>query len=117
MAKRLETESDEERVKRISHFFTSRRRHTIFDCDWSTDVCPSDLRLGAAGVQEVLQQRLVQDLLDASRAESEGFRCEHRRSEERRVGKEGRSEWSPFVKKEMKHYDNSNFDSIIIDTD
>src|SRR2546430_14835140 len=23
--------------------FSSRRRHTIFDCDWSSDVCSSDL--------------------------------------------------------------------------
>src|SRR2546430_4225434 len=30
----------------ISHcyfFFSSRRRHTRFDCDWSSDVCSSDL--------------------------------------------------------------------------
>src|SRR2546430_1359053 len=25
-------------------FFSSRRRHTIFDCDWSSDVCSSDLK-------------------------------------------------------------------------
>src|SRR3990167_3616011 len=25
-------------------FFPSRRRHTRFDCDWSSDVCSSDLR-------------------------------------------------------------------------
>src|SRR2546430_2946499 len=33
-------------------FFASRRRHTRFDCDWSSDVCSSDLdpgvRRGAA---------------------------------------------------------------------
>src|SRR6266478_7045565 len=30
-------------------FFSSRRRHTRFDCDWSSDVCSSDLAgLGAA---------------------------------------------------------------------
>src|SRR2546430_7187281 len=28
-------------------FFSSRRRHTRFDCDWSSDVCSSDLSLGA----------------------------------------------------------------------
>src|SRR2546430_11391900 len=28
-------------------FFSSRRRHTMFDCDWSSDVCSSDL--GFAG--------------------------------------------------------------------
>src|SRR5256886_1568220 len=37
----------------IFFFFSSRRRHTIFDCDWSSDVCSSDLilapRLNAAG--------------------------------------------------------------------
>src|SRR2546430_7761337 len=26
-------------------FFSSRRRHTIFDCDWSSDVCSSDLTI------------------------------------------------------------------------
>src|SRR5256886_2631723 len=30
-------------------FFSSRRRHTRFDCDWSSDVCSSDL-LGAIPV-------------------------------------------------------------------
>src|SRR2546430_6063719 len=32
-------------------FFSSRRRHTRFDCDWSSDVCSSDLnrRPGDAG--------------------------------------------------------------------
>src|SRR2546430_16364729 len=27
----------------MSFFFSSRRRHTRFDCDWSSDVCSSDL--------------------------------------------------------------------------
>src|SRR2546430_4655729 len=26
-------------------FFSSRRRHTRFDCDWSSDVCSSDLTM------------------------------------------------------------------------
>src|SRR3990167_4836098 len=29
--------------RRLSFFFSSRRRHTRFDCDWSSDVCSSDL--------------------------------------------------------------------------
>src|SRR2546427_90231 len=29
-------------------FFSSRRRHTRFDCDWSSDVCSSDLVSGSA---------------------------------------------------------------------
>src|SRR5467141_1428504 len=28
-------------------FFSSRRRHTRFKCDWSSDVCSSDLPPGA----------------------------------------------------------------------
>src|SRR2546427_11455521 len=28
---------------RYFFFFSSRRRHTRFDCDWSSDVCSSDL--------------------------------------------------------------------------
>src|SRR5580693_8959084 len=30
----------------IFFFFSSRRRHTIWNCDWSSDVCSSDLRPG-----------------------------------------------------------------------
>src|SRR2546430_5560264 len=30
-------------VLRFFFFFSSRRRHTRFDCDWSSDVCSSDL--------------------------------------------------------------------------
>src|SRR2546430_3603691 len=35
-----------EEVLRV-FFFSSRRRHTRFDCDWSSDVCSSDLVLPA----------------------------------------------------------------------
>src|SRR6266853_2713385 len=34
-------------------FFSSRRRHTRFDCDWSSDVCSSDL-----GAWELLAGRM-----------------------------------------------------------
>src|SRR5688572_32544618 len=30
-------------------FFSSRRRHTRFDCDWSSDVCSSDLAAHSEG--------------------------------------------------------------------
>src|SRR2546430_4662728 len=30
-------------VRSSVFFFSSRRRHTRFDCDWSSDVCSSDL--------------------------------------------------------------------------
>src|SRR5256886_8908005 len=29
-------------VTMATFFFSSRRRHTRFDCDWSSDVCSSD---------------------------------------------------------------------------
>src|SRR2546430_5349315 len=32
----------------VIFFFSSRRRHTRFDCDWSSDVCSSDLDFSAA---------------------------------------------------------------------
>src|SRR2546430_9770715 len=32
-------------------FFSSRRRHTRFDCDWSSDVCSSDLYGVSAAVR------------------------------------------------------------------
>src|SRR2546427_11826826 len=40
-------------IIRSFFFFSSRRRHTRFDCDWSSDVCSSDLiplRRGYKGV-------------------------------------------------------------------
>src|SRR2546430_5929937 len=33
----------------VFFFFSSRRRHTRFDCDWSSDVCSSDLGTGMVG--------------------------------------------------------------------
>src|SRR2546427_7739302 len=48
-------------------FFSSRRRHTRFDCDWSSDVCSSDLLPGAdarfAGIAAVAADQV--DLADA----------------------------------------------------
>src|SRR5580698_10893827 len=35
-------------VKIFFFFFSSRRRHTRLTCDWSSDVCSSDLRMAAA---------------------------------------------------------------------
>src|SRR5260370_23702778 len=96
----------------VFFFFSSRRRHTRFKCDWSSDVCSSDLDL----------QRGQRRVLDAGRAagrhaasDPPGLRDRIRsvtprqvavamlgitaaalRSEERRVGKECRSRWSPY---------------------
>src|SRR2546430_4836395 len=43
----------------IIFFFSSRRRHTRFDCDWSSDVCSSDLGVSVGEhdfVREVLTE-------------------------------------------------------------
>src|SRR6266571_1105499 len=39
-------------------FFSSRRRHTRLTCDWSSDVCPSDLGGGVtwAGANDLVRQ-------------------------------------------------------------
>src|SRR5256886_14151990 len=41
-------------------FFSSRRRHTRFDCDWSSDVCSSDL---AAAARHALAPELVEAVI------------------------------------------------------
>src|SRR5687768_18587938 len=93
-------------------FFSSRRRHTRCSRDWSSDVCSSDLAFYAyAHVPWIKpsQRRFTEADLpagDAKRAlyergreilERAGYReigMDHR-SEERRVGKEGRSGGAP----------------------
>src|SRR5256886_9776356 len=37
-------------------FFSSRRRHTRFDCDWSSDVCSPDLIDGSAARITAVQE-------------------------------------------------------------
>src|SRR5260370_6733201 len=39
----------------VFFFFSSRRRHTRFKCDWSSDVCSSDLVLFVADVNRALR--------------------------------------------------------------
>src|SRR4030066_1626068 len=43
-------------------FFSSRRRHTRFKCDWSSDVCSSDLTPVALTLPEA-RDRLIADTL------------------------------------------------------
>src|SRR2546430_11256307 len=80
----------------VPFFFSSRRRHTRFDCDWSSDVCSSDLH----DELDVLQQafgftqediKFIMIPMAMNGEEPVGSR-----SEERRVGKECRSRWSPY---------------------
>src|SRR2546430_6270310 len=87
-------------------FFSSRRRHTRFDCDWSSDVCSSDLVCHRHALQPVTideqqspvtQRRpFAQPQADDLRIVKREFDVLHERSEERRVGKECRSRWSPY---------------------
>src|SRR2546430_9817445 len=46
-------------------FFSSRRRHTRFDCDWSSDVCSSDLDYDAltAGQSRVVAEEKLEQVL------------------------------------------------------
>src|SRR6266478_9991266 len=44
----------------VVFFFSSRRRHTRFDCDWSSDVCSSDLLAGGS-TPKTLYRLLVDD--------------------------------------------------------
>src|SRR5690606_40815779 len=105
-------------------FFSSRRRHTRFSRDWSSDVCSSDLgrgegsgnagtsgrghkgqksrsgyskKIGFEGGQMPLQRRVPKfGFKNINRVEYNGIN----RSEERRVGKECRSRWSTKQSKE-----------------
>src|SRR2546430_3412493 len=93
-------------------FFSSRRRHTRFDCDWSSDVCSSDLakRASASSFDNSQIEQAEKELLAPfSNSGAESPYAVHRdlqevmqnlvgiyRSEERRVGKECRSRWSPY---------------------
>src|SRR5690606_41000621 len=89
-----------------SFFFSSRRRHTRFSRDWSSDVCSSDLSLYYKG-RRVRQQTYAADLHAPTLMQAldilEQWQREHiarRRSEERRVGKECRSRWTRDPQKE-----------------
>src|SRR2546430_8754541 len=92
------------RQHRLCFFFSSRRRHTRFDCDWSSDVCSSDLRVDGikdSAYVDGLVELSLEDLRarrDECLAEREYLSLLRRlvRSEERRVGKECRSRWSPY---------------------
>src|SRR2546430_6838916 len=59
-------------------FFSSRRRHTRFDCDWSSDVCSSDLddrRRHAAGALLAQARRRAHARLAALHSRRRGRRA------------------------------------------
>src|SRR3712207_817867 len=100
------------RSVRVFFFFPSRRRHTRYGRDWSSDVCSSDL-IGALIIPPLLREgaRFIDQLPQYATDVQEWVRGNERlrdldeqyditsrlqRSEERRVGKECRSRWSPY---------------------
>src|SRR5437764_6578058 len=87
-------------------FFSSRRRHTRYIGDWSSDVCSSDLRGELAAAEDWLtrpvapldtdlaawvsfQVAFASPETSADLLQLTGLRTNDVRSEERRVGKEG----------------------------
>src|SRR5256885_4316827 len=94
-------------------FFSSRRRHTRLQGDWSSDVCSSDLDgrlylldaewLGSAPLSQTEPGPAIRGGF-SSWEDDDGTRWVAApagglivaRSEERRVGKECRSRWSPY---------------------
>src|SRR3712207_7399672 len=91
-------------------FFSSRRRHTRYWRDWSSDVCSSDLlsspgppntSAGEIHCSHTPHSPLCRGSSSRDPCSLENSRPSlpggHRgRSEERRVGKECRSRWSPY---------------------
>src|SRR5438876_2469753 len=100
-------------------FFSSRRRHTRWTGDWSSDVCSSDLKAGGVKLcsTDAVVRQAAKDLLGktlvTAQTGAEGLPV-HRllveqalpidRSEERRVGKECRSRGSPYHEKKKSRY-------------
>src|SRR5256885_11393576 len=93
--------------------FSSRRRHTRLQGDWSSDVCSSDLRraggeeergdaeegsLGSHFAQRLSYSswRCIQNPLSFRPSGARSSHWYMPRSEEGRVGKEGRSRGSPY---------------------
>src|SRR5262249_56236414 len=87
--------------KLIFFFFSSRRRHTRLVSDWSSDVCSSDLQKDNQHCKRFIKLRGMQInvswharnlMAQFSELHTPRQAC-WLRSEERRVGKEGRSGW------------------------
>src|SRR5256885_13293554 len=98
-------------------FFSSRRRHTRLQGDWSSDVCSSDLRSKASSLvtcshpSPSFPMRQLSGMKASVNVTSfQSWRPARLmigrmvtpRSEERRVGEECRSRWSPYHLKKKK---------------
>ena len=75
-------------------FFKQKTAYEIKECDWSSDVCSSDLidhsapspNIGVSAIHKIMREF----------AKKHSVKLFDIRSEERRVGKECRSRWSPY---------------------
>src|SRR3989454_9325133 len=95
-------------MRRLVFFFSSRRRHTRLQGDWSSDVCSSDLEVIVSGNLVTVVKRSPAPWPVVGKAVGQAIRAAlaggqpavtskpAARSEERRVGKECRSRWSPY---------------------
>src|SRR2546422_7941791 len=96
---------------RVDFFFQRRRRHTRCSRDWSSDVCSSDLggeKIAcpkcnhgfplSEGISRQTIERYAEDFERSVAAHRKKLEAElsAERSEERRVGEEGRSRWAPY---------------------
>src|SRR5690606_40461217 len=90
--------SDRPDCRLLFFFFSSRRRHTRFSRDWSSDVCSSDLlsRTEAFLTSYRSGVRTGDITPELSAWAAELLTGTRLRSEERRVGKERRSRGSPY---------------------
>src|SRR5205807_8444452 len=95
-------------------FFSSRRRHTRLQGDWSSDVCSSDLGSWSAHISGAAREDPPEVRSDSRLAGAKPFHDPCRepvvafdpRSEERRVGKEcrfGRATWQHRKNIKMRH--------------
>src|SRR5690606_41205552 len=93
----------------VIFFFSSRRRHTRFSRDWSSDVCSSDLLYLFRSLSNKIHREVGAHLSKYHEESAEHFDYLHtvesyeqrwiqdqgiERSEERRVGKEYRTRWA-----------------------
>src|SRR5690606_40823287 len=95
-------------------FFSSRRRHTRFSRDWSSDVCSSDLsssncfqqaRLIPCSSNSIFRllatpMRRISTPLSSRSCGLCSCICLINRSEERRVGKECGAQWWRYLEEE-----------------
>src|SRR2546430_7641943 len=70
-----------QRWEYLGFFFSSRRRHTRFDCDWSSDVCSSDLAArqecrsaGTPATRKGIEYQLIRQRKAADQGGQYGYR-------------------------------------------